>query len=337
MKEIKIGFIDFWASFDIYDNMFIDSLSKSNKVRIVSPEDADYVFYSLFSRNYLQLSRDKIFVFYTPENYIPDFNICDYAIGYDLLEFGDRYLRMPYYVNKKYRQIVELAEHKHELIDPEEFEKLKVNFCSFTVTNEKWVNSPRCYFFDLLSQYKKVDSGGRWKNNIGGPIENKFEFDQSHKFSIAFENSSRLGYTTEKLVEAFAAKTVPIYYGDPSIEVYFNTKAFVNVHDFQSLSEVVDAIKIIDNDKELYMSYINQPIYKQGQPTCSEYLNRLDSFLENIVSQPLELAKRRNDSARGMIAFDEALDYCNYLKVKPALKIFYKFAIWVLKHKSFLS
>lgn len=25
-------------------------------------------------------------------------------------------------------------------------------------------------FFEILNAYKRVDSGGRWKNNIGGPI-----------------------------------------------------------------------------------------------------------------------------------------------------------------------
>ncbi|MFP6238480.1 fucosyltransferase, partial [Helicobacter pylori] len=36
-------------------------------------------------------------VFYTGENEVPNFNLFDYAIGFDELDFNDRYLRMPLY------------------------------------------------------------------------------------------------------------------------------------------------------------------------------------------------------------------------------------------------
>ena len=49
-------------------------------------------------------------------------------------------------------------------------------------------------------------------NNIGGAVSDKFAFQQKHKFSIAFENTSYCGYCTEKIVEAFVAGTIPIYW-----------------------------------------------------------------------------------------------------------------------------
>jgi hypothetical protein len=89
--------------------------------------------------------------------------------------------------------------------------------------------------FEALSKYKRVNSGGRWMNNVGGPVADKMTFDRRHKFSIACENSASPGYTTEKLVQAFAAKTIPIYWGDPLVSRVFNTKAFINVNDFASV------------------------------------------------------------------------------------------------------
>ena len=50
---------------------------------------------------------------------------------------------------------------------------------------------------------------------MGGPVASKLDFDRSHKFSIVCENTAHSGYTTEKLVEAFAAGCIPIYWGDP--------------------------------------------------------------------------------------------------------------------------
>ena len=47
------------------------------------------------------------------------------------------------------------------------------------------------------------------------------------KFTIAFENSRRAGYATEKLYDAFAADTVPIYWGDPALGTIVNKDALV--------------------------------------------------------------------------------------------------------------
>lgn len=41
----------------------------------------------------------KIRIFYPPpENLVPDFNICDYAIGFHYLDFEDHYFRFPLYL-----------------------------------------------------------------------------------------------------------------------------------------------------------------------------------------------------------------------------------------------
>ncbi|AFI04154.1 alpha1,3-fucosyl transferase [Helicobacter cetorum MIT 00-7128] len=42
-------------------------------------------------------------LFYTIENQAPDFNLFDYAIGFDELEFNNRYLRLPLYFDTLHR------------------------------------------------------------------------------------------------------------------------------------------------------------------------------------------------------------------------------------------
>ena len=34
----------------------------------------------------------------------------------------------------------------------------------------------RLKFIDELNKYKQVDMGGRYKNNVGGPVQKKTEF-----------------------------------------------------------------------------------------------------------------------------------------------------------------
>lgn len=89
-------------------------------------------------------------------------------------------------------------------------------------------------FFDKLSTYKRVDSGGKWRNNIGGLLDLQYDnkkddmldikqkWLEGYKFNICFENSSYLGYLTEKLFDAYNAGCIPIYWGDTSLQVGFD-------------------------------------------------------------------------------------------------------------------
>ena len=60
----------------------------------------------------------------------------------------------------------------------------------------------------------------------------KIEFLRTCKFVVAFENSSAPGYNTEKLTHAIEADCLPIYWGDPQVGRSYNTRRFINAHDF---------------------------------------------------------------------------------------------------------
>jgi len=147
----------------------------------------------------------------------------------------------------------------------------------------------RIEFFQKLSAYKPVDSGGRFMNNIGGPIapgrQNKAAWMCNYKFNIAFENASYPGYTTEKILEAFVSGAIPIYWGNPLIGLDFNPKAFINCHDFDSFDEVIAFIKEIDQDETLYKNYLREPILTGGVETdfCREenILARYNEIINN--------------------------------------------------------
>ncbi|MGL2800754.1 glycosyltransferase family 10 domain-containing protein, partial [Helicobacter pylori] len=68
-------------------------------------ESSDLVFGSPIgsARKILSYKNTKR-VFYTGENEVPNFNLFDYAIGFDELDFNNRYLRMPlYYASLHYK------------------------------------------------------------------------------------------------------------------------------------------------------------------------------------------------------------------------------------------
>lgn len=284
-KRIKIAYSDFWDGFEADDNLFTRLLSQVYDLEF--SEHPDYLIYSVFGNEHLKYD-DCIRIFYTGENQAPDFNICDYAIGYDHMDFGDRYLRMPIYVH--YTDKMEMMESKHLLCDAD-IDDGRDSFCSFVYSNNN-ASPDRNIFFEKLSSYKKVSSGGRFMNNVGGPVADKLEFQMKHKFSVAFENTSHPGYVTEKLVESFAAGTIPIYWGDPRIAETFNTGAFVNCHDYSSLDEVVDAVKAIDNDEVLYRKMLHAPALLHEEDSLSALRRQLSDFFVHVIEQPVEKAAR---------------------------------------------
>lgn len=320
----KVAFLDFWSSF----NPDFFPLKDICDIQITDMEHADYVFFSVHGDKHWKAPDRCIKIFYTLENLAPDFNSCDYAIGFEWLTCEDRYLRFPLFY--LYKDICELMEAKH-LQPLEKVMAMKTDFCSITVSNS---NRDPIFkiLFDALSCYKKVDSGGLWHNNVGGPVRDKLSFDSKHKFSIVCENTSHSGYTTEKLVQAFAANCIPIYWGDPSVNKVFNPKAFINVSDYASIDDLVTYIKKIDSDDKLYHQMLQEPALIDEQYCKQHQLDLLHQFLSNILTPPIESAYRRNRKMWGKIYVDNRRRQSNGL----LFILNKKYHSWVWKTKQFV-
>lgn len=317
-KRIKIKFVDFFDGFNNNINDFIDVLKERYDVEL--SDNPDYLFYSGFGYEHLKYSCIRIF--FTGECYTPNFNECDYAIAFDRLSFGDRYLRLPLYNIFQYKP--EYEQLKKRPFFTKDDLKEKKGFCSFVVSN-CFADDVRAVFYDKLSQYKTVASGGRFRNNIGGAVADKKNFQSEYKFAIAFENTSYDGYCTEKLMEAFAAGAVPIYWGDPGVVKDFNPESFINAHDYNSFDEVVERVKEIDSNDALYIKMRNAPPLLDDNTD-----NGLAEFLYHIIEQDIEKAKRRPDSIpaksnEAMLkrhAFFESKIYRYYKKVLNQIQRF---------------
>lgn len=293
MKTIKIKFCDFWSHWNQEDNFIINVLKK--KYNVIISEEPDYIFFSNFNEDFQHMDyNDCVKIFYTQENIVPDFNYADYGIGFDEIQYADRYMQYPIYlIKERYGKYWSLMKDKHILEMPEKY--CERGFCSYVVSNGN-ADEIRKYAFEKLCNYKKVDSGGKYMNNIDQPegVEDKLEFAKKHKFSLCFENTSHPGYTTEKIVEAFAAKTIPIYWGDPSVTKIFNSKAFVNVADYDSLDDMVVAVQEIDENQELYLKMLQTPALKVENDYWERKQEEFEKFLYNIFDSEKEKAYRRN-------------------------------------------
>lgn len=268
---------------------------------------------------------DCVRIWVTGENTRPDFNLVDYAVGFDDMQFGDRYLQLPLYV-LIYDEEREKALIKHENIDREW--ALQREFCGWIVSNGGWSAKEREQIYYKLSEYRKIESGGKYLNNLPGgevvPRGQSLPFYSRHKFTLALENSRMPGYTTEKIIESWGGRTVPIYWGDPAIETVFNKEAFINANEYSSWDGLLDEVKRIDEDDDAYMHMLEAPILLPGSK-CHEFIDEgyARRFLENIfVKQDPEQARRRLNADVGWGSWIER-DMEEYYRIREH-RILYK-------------
>lgn len=86
------------------------------------------------------------------------------------------------------------------------------------------------------------------------PIEEKEESLSPYKFSITIENSIQTGYWTEKIVDCFATKTIPIFWGDTSVNDTFNKDGIIHFNTLEELDSIMSDIK--NNGDAIYESKI---------------------------------------------------------------------------------
>jgi len=147
----------------------------------------------------------------------------------------------------------------------------------------------RNYFLDKLQKIVKIDYAGNFRNNtpkIPGAYNSDeiLNFYSQYKFVICLENTKQETYITEKIINGFLAKTIPIYWGSNYIFDYFNKERFINI---QNLSEIMinkaicEIISIIADDNK-YLEMVNKPIFNNNQ------LNRDINDIANDIKSAIE-------------------------------------------------
>lgn len=308
MKNIKLWFTDFYEGFEPTDNYFFSLLSRNYSIDL-NQQDPDYIIYSCHGNEFLNYNCIRIY--YTGENLVPDFNLCDYAIGFHFIELDGRYLRYPNFalLEDQIKQLESVESPRKGIFST------KKHFCNFIYANSK-ADPKRDQFFNLLNDYKKVAAPGSHLNNMKIDVGernssdwmfSKIDFQSSCKFTIAFENSSSSGYTTEKIMHAFIANTIPIYWGNPEIHKDFNAKAFINCHDYKNFDEVVQRVKEIDQNEELYSSILAEPAFQKNKIPEQFSEEILLRFITSILEKDPEKARKRPE-------YGTTLKYENNLK-----------------------
>lgn len=316
-KLVRVAFAKFWPGFDPQENLFTGLLRKSYAVEL--SDRPDFVFFSVF-KGEMPPGR-YVRIFYTGENVRPAREEWDWAFSFDYDEElqNPRHLRLPNYV-------FESGSSERLIKDPArtaQIKQAKTRFCNFVYSNPVRLRNA---FYRELSQYRPIDAPGCCMQNMppigsfAGPLQSrhsnrwardKVAWLEPYQFTIAFENGSHPGYTTEKIFHAMCADSIPIYWGNPLVHRDFNPKSFVNVHDFQRqigdrlprwlirspglrslvqrffvLPRAMDAavrrvIEICENDA-LYEQYLREPWCYDNRPSRFFDFTRLEQRLGEI-------------------------------------------------------
>ena len=289
---VRIRFVGFWDGFDPRDNFFTRLLAPAWRLDFDSPPD--YVVYTTVgSRRKEFLAYDCPRIFFTGENVGPDWLNCDWAFTFRH-DSHPRHLRLPLWVlYADGRALV-----KPPTIDTAAMIAAKSRFCAFVVSNP--LCRTRNDFFHKLSRYRPVDSGGKLFNNVGGRIADKRAFLADCRFTIAFENESFPGYTTEKVLEPMLVDSIPIYWGDPLVGRDFDTTSFLSAHDSPSLDDLVERVVAVDRDPALLATLLGRPWFRgNAVPPCANTERLLDRFT-TIFKTPIDPVARRRSVARSL-------------------------------------
>jgi glycosyltransferase involved in cell wall biosynthesis len=121
-----------------------------------------------------------------------------------------------------------------------------------------------------------VDIFGVGFNEVRGKIEGL----KDYKFSVTIENGEMENYFTEKILDTFLTGTIPIYYGCPNIDEYFNPKGIIK---FNSIEQLTDIINNLDSYK--VDSATIRENYEKAYSLCYDNDRLFSKFIEPILNK----------------------------------------------------
>lgn len=284
---LKIWFTDFWPEWK--DEDFITPiLSKHFDNIVLDKDNPDVLFHSIFGHSSENWSCPKIL--YLAENIRSGYNPTilknielAFKAAIATITFDpetENNFRLPLW--QVYLLLrPELKEKLYNRVHHDNFDK----WGSFVVSNPS--NFMRNSAYQMLNGYKRVNSYGKLYTNDNSLIiasqnrywrDAKYEFfnNTTHKFMMAYENTPCSYYCTEKLMDAFLAGSVPIYWGDPKVNEDWNEKAFINA----TKGNLLETIKLIDTNDKLFQEIYNEPVFTNEQKEKLELnLTRFEYWL----------------------------------------------------------
>lgn len=170
-------------------------------------------------------------------------NKFDYIFTYDeqlleklpnaeLFEYGTKWIELDKYDYSKEKEFSVSTICGHKMMTKNHIMRKKIWY------NQNKITVPKKFF---MSQYGGVDN---IDNNpvLGDRKEPLFD----SMFHICIENVNKKYFFTEKLIDCFVCKSIPIYYGCETISNYFDTNGFFTFNSLDELYDICNKLTVED-------------------------------------------------------------------------------------------
>ena len=88
---------------------------------------------------------------------------------------------------------------------------------------------------EVYDNLHKVKCSGLLQKIVYTGIKTKHNIFTTSQYSIAIENTQHKNYFTEKIIDCFLTKTIPLYWGCPNIGDFFDTAGVIKINDCDDL------------------------------------------------------------------------------------------------------
>lgn len=161
--------------------------------------------------------------------------------------------------------------------------KTNSNIPGYSLRHSLWdrqseITIPKDFYLSSQCHY----TGGDYSNNLilASDLEAKSEMFEP-QYHVAIENTPINNMFTEKLLDCFQTKTIPIYYGCSNIGEYFNIDGIIVVND---VDDIVNACDRLTPDYYEKRTEAIEENYKKSMKFLS-HTEILDNKLKEIINK----------------------------------------------------
>lgn len=283
---LRIYFTDFWSSF-VPENFWIYRILEERYKLIMDSHNPEILVFCDHDYGIAHVRYNCHKIFYSHEDRRPSPLLCDFSFSFHGRGGTHRYFSN--LVEEEYFEDVRSQNFSPKVAELRAVPKTK--FCNFIYSNP--AAKERIKFCKELMLHRRVDCPAKVLNNCS-PIDvhtfvyaRKIEFLSNYRFTIAFENSGVGNYTTEKIIHPFIAGSIPVYWGNPRVAELFDSRSFINCHDYRSFHEVIEHILEVDQSPQKLLEYQRaSPI-----PHTSPLAKMTPSYLRCVLHDIVEISR----------------------------------------------
>lgn len=187
----------------------------------------------------------------------------------------------------------------YRLIKSTQMYSSKNKFCACTCLDYSLSHlevKKRIEFYNLCQKLTgdKIDPWKKYNNTLIGNINKELdniEIYKRYKFVMIFEHNNSKGYISEMIIYSMLARSIPIYFGTDSIAEHFNSKSFINIHNYSTWEECINHIIKLDRDDDAYNNMLNEPWFVDNK--LNSYLNQDSKMMQEIKHKISNLINRK--------------------------------------------